>query len=95
MLISYKYPTPNSQALAPLQRSAGRPAPGARAALRRRRPGAARRRAARAGLRGVAPGRKRLGNAGGKTGQNSGKTMEKPRISLISDDFTKKKGWFR
>ena len=74
MLISYKYPTPNSQALAPLQRSAGRPAPGARSALRRRRPGAARRRAARAGLRGVAPGRKRPGNAGGKLA----KTVEKP-----------------
>lgn len=74
MLISYKYPTPNSQALAPLQRSAGRPAPGARAALRRRRPGAARRRAARAGLREVAPGRKRPGNAGGKLA----KTVEKP-----------------
>jgi hypothetical protein len=35
----------------------------------------------------VAPGRKRPGNAGGKLA----KTVEKPRISLISDDFTKKK----
>ena len=67
MLISYKYPTPNSQALAPLQRSAGRTAPGAT------RP-------------------KTAGKCWGKTGQNRGKTMERPRISLISDDFTKKKG---